>query len=67
MSKLSVARGHGSHDLNVFLLQDLQGALFFHPLLSAVVGAISGLAGAGIAQGIGLLQRRLGQPSRPQI
>ncbi len=45
----------GSRDLNVFLLQDVQGALFFHPLLSMVVGAIGGMIGGSVARGsIGL-------------
>ena len=30
----------GGQDLNAFLLQDLQGALFFHQILSAVIGAV---------------------------
>ncbi len=47
----------GSTDFNAFLLQDLQGALFFHPVLSVVVGALSGLVGSGVAQGVVLLQR----------
>lgn len=41
----------GSHDLGAFLLQDLQGALFFHQILSAVIGAIGGLVGRGVALG----------------
>ena len=49
----------GSRDLNAFLLQDLQGALFFHPLLSAVSGAISGLVGSSAVKGIALLQQAL--------
>lgn len=47
----------GSTDLYAFLLQDLQGALFFHPLLSVMLGAISGFVGSSAAQGIVLLQQ----------
>jgi hypothetical protein len=54
----------GSADLNAFLLQDLQGALFFHPLLSMVLGAVSGLVGSRAAQGIVLLQQALLQRAR---
>jgi hypothetical protein len=39
----------GSHDLNAFLLQDVQGALFFHQILSAVIGAVGGLVGSMVA------------------
>jgi hypothetical protein len=38
-------------DVYTFLLQDMQGAIFFHPLLSAFVGAICGLIASGTAQG----------------
>ena len=41
-------RRSGIHNLSVFLLQDLQGALFFHPFLSAVIGISCGLVGAGV-------------------
>jgi hypothetical protein len=34
------------------MLQDLQGALFFHPILSAVVGLLGGLAASTVVQGI---------------
>jgi len=47
----------GSHDFDAFLLQDIQGALFFHPLLSVVVGTISGLVSSSVAQGVLVLQR----------
>jgi len=50
-------RRSGSHDFNAFLLQDLQGALFFHPVLSVVVGAMSGLIGSSAAQGVVVLQQ----------
>src|SRR5262249_24412941 len=39
----------GGHDLGAFLLQDLQGALFFHQILSVVIGAIGGVVGSGVA------------------
>lgn len=47
----------GSTDVNVFLLQDLQGALFFHPLLSVVLGAICGLIASCVARVLRWLQR----------
>lgn len=47
----------GSRDFNVFLLQDLQGALFFHPVLGIAVGTIGGLAGGGLTYGGILLKR----------
>jgi hypothetical protein len=46
----------GSPNLHLFILQDLQGALFFHPLLSAVLGAVCGLAGSVVAQAVRLIQ-----------
>jgi hypothetical protein len=42
----------GMTDLNVFLIRDTQGALFFHPLLSAGTGAICGLVTSSSAQGV---------------
>lgn len=59
-------RRSGSHDLNTFLLQDLQGAVFFHPLLGTVVGAIGGLAGGGVARGGIALHRWAVQRARSQ-
>lgn len=50
-------RHSGSADFNVFLLQDIQGALFFHPVISVVLGAGGGLVGSATAQGVILLQR----------
>ena len=47
----------GETDLYAFLLQDMQGALFFHPLLSVVLGALSGLITSSIALGLRLMQR----------
>jgi hypothetical protein len=41
-------RHSGIHNLSVFLLQDLQGALFFHPFLSAAIGISCGFAAAGV-------------------
>jgi hypothetical protein len=49
----------GSHDLGAFLLQDLQGALFFHQVLSAGIGAIGGVVGGSVALGGTRLWRRL--------
>jgi hypothetical protein len=46
----------GSTNLHLFLLQDIQGALFFHPLLSAFLGALCGLGGSAAAQGVLLIQ-----------
>jgi hypothetical protein len=46
----------GSTNLHLFILQDMQGALFFHPLLSAFLGALCGLVGGGVAQGVLLIQ-----------
>jgi hypothetical protein len=50
-------RQSGGGDLNVFILSDMQGALFFHPLLSVFSGAIFGLVASGLAQGALALQR----------
>ena len=36
----------GGQDLYAFLLLDMQGALFFHQILSAVIGAVGGLVGS---------------------
>jgi len=49
----------GSGNVNVFLLQDLQGALLFHPLLSVVLGAICGLIASGGANVLRWFQRTL--------
>lgn len=48
-------RHSGATGLWPFLLQDIQGAVFFHPLLSLAVGAACGAVGAVIA----LLLRQL--------
>jgi hypothetical protein len=45
-------RHSGATNLQVCLLQDMQGALFFHPLLSAAMGAICGLVASGVAQAV---------------
>ena len=58
-------RRSGSHDFGVFLLQDLQGAMFFHPLLGIVIGAIGGLGGA-VAQGVVALRQLFGPRVRAQ-
>ena len=47
------------HNLSVFLLQDLQGALFFHPFLSAVIGLSCGLAAAGVTLTAATARQRL--------
>jgi hypothetical protein len=39
----------GSHDLSAFMLQDVHGALFFHQVLSAVIGVVGGLVGSVVA------------------
>jgi len=49
----------GATNLHLFLLQDMQGALFFHPLLSAVVGTICGVITSSLAQAVLWLRRRL--------
>jgi hypothetical protein len=49
----------GATDLSAYLLQDMQGALLFHPLLSALIGAVGGLVSSSIAWGMLLLQRAL--------
>jgi hypothetical protein len=52
-------RRSGSTNVNAFLLQDLQGALFFHPLLSVVLGTICGLVASSLAFGLRRFQRAL--------
>jgi hypothetical protein len=52
----------GGHDLNAFLLQDLHGALFFHQILSAVIGALGGLVGSVVALGGARLWYRVRRP-----
>jgi hypothetical protein len=51
-------RQSGMTDLNLFLIQDVQGSMFFHPLLSAVTGAICGLVTSVLAQGLVWLGKR---------
>jgi hypothetical protein len=51
----------GSHDLSAFLLQDLHGALFFHQVLSAVIGGVGGLVGSALALAAALGWKRLRQ------
>jgi hypothetical protein len=55
-------RQSGSTNLPAFLLQDLQGAIFWHPILSAVLGVAGGFAGYGIGRMLAQLQRLF--PSR---
>ena len=56
---LSDFRHSGIHNLSVFLLQDLQGALFFHPFLSAVVGISCGFAAAAVTLTAATIGQRL--------
>jgi hypothetical protein len=42
-------RRSGATNLWSFLLEDIQGAVFFHPLLSSALGTICGVAGASAA------------------
>jgi hypothetical protein len=42
-------RRSGATSLWPFLLQDIQGAVFFHPLLSLAIGAVCGVVGASTA------------------
>jgi hypothetical protein len=49
----------GASNLSLFIMQDMQGALFFHPLLSAFLGAVVGLVASGAAQGLRLVRRQL--------
>jgi len=44
-------RHSGSNNVNVFLLQDIQGALVFHQVLSVALGGICGLVAGGLAKG----------------
>ena len=56
-------RQSGSTDLAAYVLQDIQGALVFHQLLGAVVGAVGGLVGAAAGVGVATLRRLGGRPS----
>lgn len=56
-------RQSGSTDLGLFLLQDLQGALFFHPMLSIVIGVIGGVVSSSLVLGPVVLWRHLRRPS----
>lgn len=53
----------GSHNLSAFLLQDVQGALFFHQILSVVIGAVGGLLGSVVASGGAALWSRVRRPA----
>jgi len=46
----------GATNLHLFILQDMQGALFFHPLLSAFLGTLCGLVGGLVAQSVLLIK-----------
>jgi hypothetical protein len=52
-------RRSGSTSLTLFLLQDLHGALFFHPLLSMVIGVIGGVFSTSLVLGFAVFTRRL--------
>jgi hypothetical protein len=58
----------GATNLHLFILQDMQGALFFHPLLSALLGTLCGLVGSLVAQGVlmikGMVSGRAPEVSR---
>ena len=60
-------RSSGGTDLAAFLLQDLQGALFFHPVLSAVIGTLGGAVGGGITLGPLALWRQLRRPVATRV
>ncbi len=59
-------RRGGDHDFNAFLLEDIHGALFFHPLVGIVLGSIGGLVGSSAAQGVVALRRLVGPRVRAQ-
>lgn len=42
-------RRSGSTDVGLFLLQDIEGAVFFHPFLSLALGAACGGIGAAMS------------------
>jgi len=51
-------RRSGGTDLGLFLLQDIEGAVFFHPLLSVALGAACGVIGAASVLALGWLKER---------
>jgi hypothetical protein len=53
--------------LSAFLLQDLQGALFFHPVLSVVIGSVGGVVGSSLASGSATRWRRLHQLASARV
>lgn len=53
----------GGGDWNAYLIQDILGATFFHPLLSIIVGAIAGVAGGVLARGVIMLRARVASAS----
>ena len=57
----------GGRDFSAFLLQDVQGALFFHPLLSVALGLSCGFVAAGLGRQAATLCHRARGPaeSRP--
>jgi hypothetical protein len=57
-------RSSGSRDLGAFLLQDLQGALFFHPVLSVVIGGIGGVVASALTLGWAHLWQWLHRPAQ---
>jgi hypothetical protein len=56
-------RRAGGGDWNAFLIQDILGATFFHPLLSIIVGAIAGVAGGVLARGAIMVRARAASAS----
>lgn len=48
----------GGRDFSVFLLRDIEGALFFHPVLSLVLGLLCGAAGGAVGVLGATLRRR---------
>jgi hypothetical protein len=56
---VSEFRRSGGRDLGLFLIQDIEGAVFFHPLLSLALGAVCGAIGAAVVLAPGRLRARL--------
>jgi hypothetical protein len=53
----------GGQDLRAFLLQDVQGASFFHQIVSAGIGAVGGPLGSVVALGGARLWNRVRRPA----
>jgi hypothetical protein len=52
----------GTSNLSVFLIRDIQGAMFFHPVLSVVLGVTCGLVGAGLARATARMRGSVPRP-----